>query len=85
MSRRSVNLFRDVLEEYRAFSKNLQINFIDPVSDDEAQKQKLRFMGIPEVQVNVIEKDKAEVANVYMGIAILYEDKKEVLPVVPDN
>jgi gliding-associated putative ABC transporter substrate-binding component GldG len=39
-------------------------------------------MGIPEVQVNVIEKDKAEVANVYMGIAILYADKKEVLPVV---
>ena len=73
---------RDMLEEYRAFSKNLQINFIDPATDEEAQKQKLRFMGIPEVQVNVIEKDKAEVANVYMGIAILYEDKKEVLPVV---
>ena len=32
--------------------------------------------------MNVIEKDKAELANVYMGIAILYEDKKEVLPVV---
>ena len=73
---------RDMLEEYRAFSKNLQINFIDPAAEDEAQKQKLRFMGIPEVQVNVIEKDKAEVANVYMGIAILYADKKEVLPVV---
>ena len=73
---------RDMLEEYRAFSKNLQINFIDPAAEDEAQKQKLRFMGIPEVQVNIIEKDKAEVANVYMGIAILYADKKEVLPVV---
>ena len=73
---------RDMLEEYRAFSKNLQISFIDPAAEDEAEKQKLRFMGIPEVQVNVIEKDKAEVANVYMGIAILYEDKKEVLPVV---
>ena len=73
---------RDILEEYRAFSNNLQINFIDPAAEDEAEKQKLRFMGIPEVQVNVIEKDKAEVANVYMGIAVLYEDKKEVLPVV---
>ena len=73
---------RDMLEEYRAFSKNLQINFIDPAAEEEAQKQKLRFMGIPEVQVNVIEKDKAELANVYMGIAILYADKKEVLPVV---
>ena len=73
---------RDMLEEYRAFSKNLQISFIDPAPDDEAQKQKLRFMGIPEFQVNVIEKDKAEIANVYMGIAVLYEDKKEVLPIV---
>ena len=73
---------RDMLEEYRAFSKNLQINFIDPATGDDAQKQQLRFMGIPEVQVNVIEKDKAEVANVYMGIAILYADKKEALPVV---
>ena len=73
---------RDMLDEYRAFSKNLEINFIDPATGDEALKQKLRFMGIPEVQVNVIEKDKAELANVYMGIAILYEDKKEVLPVV---
>ena len=73
---------RDMLEEYRAFSQNLEINFIDPASDDEALKQKLRFMGIPEFQVNVIEKDKAEIANVYMGIAVLYEDKKEVLPIV---
>ena len=73
---------RDMLEEYRAFSKNLQINFIDPATGDEAQKQQLRFIGIPEMQINVIEKDKAEIANVYMGIAILYADKKEVLPVV---
>ena len=73
---------RDMLEEYRAFSKNLQINFIDPATGDEAQKQQLRFMGIPEMQINVIEKDKVEIANVYMGIAILYADKKEVLPVV---
>ena len=73
---------RDMLEEYRAFSKNLQINFIDPATGDEAQKQQLRFIGIPEMQINVIEKDKAEIANVYMGIAILYADKKEALPVV---
>lgn len=73
---------RDMLDEYSAFSRgNLMIDFIDP-ADDEDLKQKLRFMGIPEIQVNVYEKDKAEVAKVYMGIAILYEDKKEALPVV---
>jgi gliding-associated putative ABC transporter substrate-binding component GldG len=80
--RRSV---RDVLDEYRAFSNKLHINFIAPSKDDEKEKQQLRFMGIPEVQVNVIEKDKAEVANVYMGVAVLYEDKKEVLPIIQNT
>lgn len=75
---------RDVLDEYRAISNKLQIDFIDP-GDDEAEKNKLRFMGIPEVQMNVIEKDKAQVANVYMGLAVIYEDKKEILPVVQNT
>ncbi len=76
---------RDVLDEYRAYSnRNLQINFIDP-ADNPDMKQKLQLMGIPEVQINVIEKDKAEVANVYLGIAVLYADKKEVLPVVQNT
>ena len=72
---------RDVLDEYRAFSNKLQIDVIDP-SDDEGEKNKLQFMGIPELQVNVFEKDKMQVANVYMGLAVIYEDKKEILPVV---
>lgn len=75
---------RDVLDEYRAISNKLQIDFVDP-GDDEGEKTKLRFMGIPEVQMNVIEKDKAQVANVYMGLAVIYEDKKEILPVVQNT
>ena len=76
---------KDMLDEYDAFgSGNLKIDFL-PIGDDEDFKQKLRFMGIPEVQVNVREKDKIEVANVYMGIAILYEDKKEVIPVIQNT
>ena len=76
---------KDMLDEYNAFgSSNLKIDFL-PIGDDEDFKQKLRFMGIPEVQVNVREKDKIEVANVYMGIAILYEDKKEIIPVVQNT
>jgi ABC-2 type transport system permease protein len=72
----------DMLNEYGIYSKgNLQIDFIDP-AEDETLKQKLRFMGIPELQVNVREKDKLEVANVFMGLAVLYGDKKEVLPIV---
>ena len=73
---------RDMLDEYTAFSKNLQIDFVNPANFDEAQKQELRFKGVPEVQINVMKKDKAEIANVYMGISIGYSGKEETLPVV---
>lgn len=75
---------RDVLDEYRAISNKLQIDFIDP-GDDEAEKNKLRFLGIQERPVQVVEKDKVEIANVYMGLAVIYEDKKEILPVVQNT
>ena len=73
---------RDILDEYKAFSKNLQIDFVNPANFDDAQKQELRFKGIPEVQINVYKQDKAEIANVYMGISIGYSGKEETLPVV---
>ena len=73
---------RDVLDEYNAFSNKLQIDFVNPADFEEAQKQELRFKGIPEVQINVVKKDKAEIANVYMGISIGYSGKEETLPIV---
>ena len=73
---------KDVLDEYKAFAHgNLEVKFIDP-SKDPALQQKLRFMGIPQAQLNIIQKDKAEVVKVYFGIAVMYEDKKEVIPLV---
>jgi len=72
----------DILDEYRAYARgNIQVKFIDP-TEDPALEQKLRFMGIPQVQLNVMEKDQATATNVYMGIAVTYEDKQEVIPFV---
>ena len=76
---------RDVLDEYRAFSNQLQINFIDPTGFDDGEKQELRFRGITELQLNVFEKDKAEIANVYVSVAIAYGGKEEVLSRVTDT
>ena len=45
----------------------------------------LRFLGIPQVRLNVIEKDQAQFTNVYLGIAVLYGDNKEVIPAVTDT
>ncbi len=73
---------KDMLDEYDAYaSGNLEIEFINPTEDDDL-KQKLRMKGIPEIQVQVREKDKIEVRNAYMGLAVVYGDKQEVIPVI---
>lgn len=73
---------RDLLDEYRAFSKGkLQVKFIDPARDAETEKL-VRQLGIQQVQMNVIEKDEQQIINGYLGIALYYEDRKEAIPVV---
>jgi gliding-associated putative ABC transporter substrate-binding component GldG len=71
----------DELNEYKAYARgNLQYDFIDPSGEKgemEAQQQ-----GVAPVQVQVVKEDKFEVKRAYMGIVFLYEDKKEILPVI---
>jgi ABC-2 type transport system permease protein len=75
---------KDLLDEYRTYAKgNLNIEFVDPASDPSLE-QRLRFLGIPQVRLNVIERDQAQFTNVYLGIAVLYGDNKEVIPAVTD-
>ena len=73
---------KDMLSEYKAYAgKHLRITYEDPSKSDE-DKRKAIQMGIPELQMQTFEKDKAQVVNCFMGIAVLYGDKKEVLPVI---
>jgi gliding-associated putative ABC transporter substrate-binding component GldG len=72
----------DMLSEYRAYGRgNVELNLIDPADDPEMER-KVRMMGIPQVQLDIIEKDKRQVTNAYLGLAILYGDSKEVIPVI---
>jgi gliding-associated putative ABC transporter substrate-binding component GldG len=74
----------DQLNEYRAYSKgNLQFEFIDPTG--EKAEQEAQQQGIAPVQVQVVKEDKFEVKRAYMGLIFLYEDRKEVLPVVQNT
>ncbi|MEW6380515.1 MAG: Gldg family protein [bacterium] len=76
---------QDMLDEYKAYSGgNLQIEFIDPASDPTLE-QRMHFIGIPKVQLNVFQKDQAQLTNVYLGMMILYQDKKETIPVIQDT
>jgi gliding-associated putative ABC transporter substrate-binding component GldG len=79
---KTVTDVKDILNEYQAFAgKNLKITWVDPASDT-AEKQLARSYGIPELQLQTFEKDKQQLITGYLGIAVLYEDKKEALPVV---
>lgn len=79
---KTVTDVKDLLSEYQAYAgKNLHINWQDPAESEEL-KNEARSLGIPEIQLQTFEKDKQQVMNGYLGIAVLYADKKEALPVV---
>jgi len=73
---------RDLLEEYKTYAHgNLKVEFIDPKDDPQIESQVLR-LGIPTVQMNILEKDKFEVVKGYLGMAFFYEDRVEIIPVI---
>jgi gliding-associated putative ABC transporter substrate-binding component GldG len=71
----------DILNEYKAYAGgNVQYEFINP--EGEAGEQEAQRQGVAPVQVQVVKEDKLEVKRGYLGLVMLYEDKKEVIPVV---
>ncbi len=75
----------DILDEYKNYSHgNLNVQFIDP-GDDQQLQQELYIMGIPQLTFDVYAKDQRQMVNGYMGIAISYGDKTEVIPAVKHN
>jgi ABC-2 type transport system permease protein len=79
---KNVTDIRDMLSEYKAYAgKKLRVSWVDP-SESENGKEEARTMGINEMQMQTIERDKAQVINGYLGIVVLFADRKEVLPFV---
>lgn len=76
---------KDILDEYQAFSNGrLRVEFIDPANDD-SLKRELMTIGIPQLTFEVYEKDKTQLVNGYMGIAISYGGKTEAIPAVKQS
>lgn len=74
----------DQLNEYKAYSRgNLQFEFIDP--SDEKGEQEAQQAGIQPVQVQVIDNEQLQVKKAYMGMVLMFEDKKEALPVIQNT
>lgn len=75
----------DILESYENYSRGkVKVNFLNPQAD-ETTEQNVQAMGIQPLQFNQVEKDQYQVMTGYLGMAISYADKKEVLPVVQNT
>ena len=73
---------QDILEEYEAYgNNNVRFEFYAPESD-EALEEDAQKSGIIPVQIQVVENDKIEVKKVFMGLSILYEDRRDRKSVV---
>jgi len=71
---------QDKLEDYAAYSNsNIHFEFI---RDDEKLKEEAQKSGIQPLQVQVLENDAFIVKQIYMGLELLYEDNKEIIPVI---
>ncbi len=74
----------DQLNEYKAYSKgNLQFEFIDP--SGEKGEQEAQQQGVQPVQVQVIDNEQLQVKKAYMGMVLMYEDRKEVLSIIQNT
>ena len=75
---------KDKLDDYRAYGgQNVEYQFVDPGEDEELRSEAGR-LGIPPVQIRVVESDNVQLKNAYMGIAIEYENNRETIPVVQE-
>jgi gliding-associated putative ABC transporter substrate-binding component GldG len=78
----NMRYIRDLLDEYRAYSHGkLNYTFIDPKDDIELKREAQR-LGIMEVQLTKVSKDKFMVNKAFMGLAFIYRDKRETISVV---
>ncbi len=75
---------RDLLQDYRAYARGrFNYQFIDPANDPSIAKE-ARSLGVYQIQLTAIAKDKFEQKNGYMGVALIYQGRKEVIPLIQD-
>lgn len=71
----------DLINEIKANAKqSVLIEAVVPEINEETEQETLA-MGIAPLELNIREKDKIELKKIFMGIALYYQDKREVIPI----
>ncbi|MGI5841477.1 MAG: GldG family protein, partial [Patescibacteria group bacterium] len=75
---------KTILEEFSRLNRsNLRIAYLDPNQNEEAAEEASK-LGIQPLQFSSLKSDKFEIQKGYFGLAMIYGDKKQVLPVAGD-
>ena len=73
---------RDLLADMRRASNgNLVVTDVDPDGDEDAEEEASQ-LGIYPVEFNVLRDDEFEVRRGYYGLAVVYADESDVMPVI---
>lgn len=76
------NYVKDLLSEYQSVSKGkLVFEFVDS-SNDTKFKSDASTNGIPSITIQVMEKDKMEYRDIYIGMVLSYRNLNEKIPVI---
>jgi len=74
----------DFLNEFKKESRGkIEVKVLDPRKDEKTLNE-AREIGIPEIQFSQLEKDRYAVTASYFGIALVYGDKKGIIPQVTE-
>lgn len=76
---------RDLLADLeRASDGMLRIDELHPAEDEDAASE-ARSLGIRPIQFNVLRGDEFQAKRGWFGLAVLYADKQEVIPVIQET
>jgi len=76
---------KDLLTEYQTYSKGkVHFEFVNPGSEEKFRRETSELKIAP-VQVEIYEKERLEIREIFMGAAIIYKKKNIVIPVFQDT
>ncbi len=79
-----VRYLNDLFSEYEQAGQGLlKVEYIDPTGNEDLERQAYA-LGLQKVKANVTESGRMELAEVWFGFALIYQDQTEVFPSVGD-
>lgn len=72
----------DTLDEFKMLGgKKVQLEYVDPLRSA-VDEQKAQLMGIPPLQIAINSGTQQSVLKAYVGVALLFADRHEVIPYI---